>query len=172
MSLRPFSELFDIINNTKFKGIIHVKYDYSSSESYIKPISIKKYKSFHNLNEVKYAYSYSISLGKHVLAYVNNTCSIADNTPAEIVKEIPQKFLLKCLSSTAKELERIKAENETRKEVIKGLNRAWSRMSIVTNDIVGHTFSIFTGCRFVPLKVTKKMIGKRLIDCLDKKLHD
>jgi small subunit ribosomal protein S19 len=60
-----------------------------------------------------------------------------------------QEALLKKLSAMS-------ARNE--KRVIK----TWSRASTVIPDMVGHTFAVHNGNKFIPVYVTENMVGHKL----------
>ena len=51
-----------------------------------------------------------------------------------------------------------KAEESGSKSVIK----TWSRRSTVTPELIGHTFAVHNGNKFVPVYVTEQMIGHKL----------
>lgn len=46
----------------------------------------------------------------------------------------------------------------SRKRVIK----TWSRSSMITPEMVGHTFAVHNGKQFIPVYVTENMVGHRL----------
>ena len=46
----------------------------------------------------------------------------------------------------------------TKKSVIK----TWSRASMILPDMVGHTFSVHNGHKFIPVYVTENMVGHKL----------
>ena len=49
--------------------------------------------------------------------------------------------------------------NETRdRKIIK----TWSRRSTVTPDMIGHTFAVHNGKKFIPVFVTENMVGHKL----------
>ncbi len=49
--------------------------------------------------------------------------------------------------------------NETRdRRIIK----TWSRRSTVTPDMIGHTFAVHNGKKFIPVFVTENMVGHKL----------
>ena len=55
--------------------------------------------------------------------------------------------------------EKVDAMNESdKKKVIK----TWSRGSMITPDMLGHTFAVHNGKQFIPVYVTENMIGHRL----------
>jgi small subunit ribosomal protein S19 len=49
-------------------------------------------------------------------------------------------------------------EGKNKKSVIK----TWSRRSTITPDFVGHTFAVHNGNKFIPVYVTKFMVGHKL----------
>jgi len=40
--------------------------------------------------------------------------------------------------------------------------RTWSRRSTVTPELVGHTFAVHNGKKFIPVFVTENMVGHKL----------
>jgi len=50
------------------------------------------------------------------------------------------------------------ASASSKKTVIK----TWSRRSTISPDFIGHTFSVHTGNKFVPVYVTENMVGHKL----------
>ncbi len=46
----------------------------------------------------------------------------------------------------------------TKKTVIK----TWSRASMILPDMIGHTFAVHNGQKFIPVYVTENMVGHRL----------
>ena len=50
------------------------------------------------------------------------------------------------------------AEKSGKKSVIK----TWSRRSTVTPDMIGHTFAVHNGNKFIPVYVTENMVGHKL----------
>jgi small subunit ribosomal protein S19 len=40
--------------------------------------------------------------------------------------------------------------------------RTWSRSSVISPEMVGHTFEVHNGRSFLPVKITEEMIGFRL----------
>jgi small subunit ribosomal protein S19 len=40
--------------------------------------------------------------------------------------------------------------------------RTWSRRSTVSPDMVGHTFAVHNGRKFIPVFVTENMVGHKL----------
>ncbi len=49
-------------------------------------------------------------------------------------------------------------EKSGKKSVIK----TWSRRSTITPDLIGHTFAVHNGNKFIPVYVTENMIGHKL----------
>lgn len=47
---------------------------------------------------------------------------------------------------------------ENRKRVIK----TWSRRSTITPEMVGHTFAVHNGMKFIPVYVSENMVGHKL----------
>jgi small subunit ribosomal protein S19 len=50
------------------------------------------------------------------------------------------------------------AEKSGKKSVIK----TWSRRSTVVPDMIGHTFAVHNGNKFIPVYVTENMVGHKL----------
>jgi small subunit ribosomal protein S19 len=50
------------------------------------------------------------------------------------------------------------AEKSGKKSVIK----TWSRRSTVTPDLIGNTFAVHNGNKFIPVYVTENMVGHKL----------
>jgi small subunit ribosomal protein S19 len=40
--------------------------------------------------------------------------------------------------------------------------KTWSRPSMILPDMVGHTFAVHNGNKFIPVYVTENMVGHRL----------
>lgn len=56
-------------------------------------------------------------------------------------------------------LKKVEQMNESKeRHVIK----TWSRRSTITPDMVGHTFAVHNGRRFIPIFVTENMVGHKL----------
>ena len=56
-------------------------------------------------------------------------------------------------------LKKVEQMNETRaKRIIK----TWSRRSTVIPDMIGHTFAVHNGKKFIPVFVTENMVGHKL----------
>ena len=49
-------------------------------------------------------------------------------------------------------------EKSGKKSVIK----TWSRRSTVVPDLIGHTFAVHNGNKFIPVYVTENMVGHKL----------
>lgn len=56
-------------------------------------------------------------------------------------------------------LEKVEQMNQSReKKIIK----TWSRRSTVVPDMIGHTFAVHNGKKFIPVFVTENMVGHKL----------
>lgn len=44
------------------------------------------------------------------------------------------------------------------------LAESWNRNTVITKEMIGPTYSVYNGSRFVPVTPTTENIGKRLID--------
>ena len=56
-------------------------------------------------------------------------------------------------------MKKVDAMNATgEKKVIK----TWSRRSTITPDMIGHTFSVHNGRKFIPMFVNENMVGHKL----------
>ncbi|SVD78058.1 uncharacterized protein METZ01_LOCUS430912 [marine metagenome] len=56
-------------------------------------------------------------------------------------------------------LEKVEGMNQSGdKQVIK----TWSRRSTVVPEMIGHTFAVHNGKRFIPVYVTENMVGHKL----------
>ncbi|MDE3117980.1 MAG: 30S ribosomal protein S19 [Nitrospirota bacterium] len=56
-------------------------------------------------------------------------------------------------------LEKVDRQNETKdRKIIK----TWSRRSTVVPDMIGHTFAVHNGKKFIPVFVTENMVGHKL----------
>lgn len=56
-------------------------------------------------------------------------------------------------------LKKVLAMNNSReKRVIK----TWSRRSTISPDMIGHTFAVHNGRKFIPVFVTENMVGHKL----------
>ena len=51
-----------------------------------------------------------------------------------------------------------KLNDSGKKTVVK----TWSRASLIIPDMVGHTFAVHNGNKFIPVYVTENMVGHRL----------
>jgi small subunit ribosomal protein S19 len=40
--------------------------------------------------------------------------------------------------------------------------KTWSRASMILPDMIGHTFAVHNGQKFIPVYVTENMVGHRL----------
>ncbi|MEN9511086.1 MAG: ribosomal protein [Bacteroidota bacterium] len=49
--------------------------------------------------------------------------------------------------------------NETNKKTV---IKTWSRRSLIIPDMVGHTFAVHNGNKFIPVYVTENMVGHKL----------
>jgi small subunit ribosomal protein S19 len=56
-------------------------------------------------------------------------------------------------------LKKVAKMNEANK---KGVIKTWSRASMILPDMVGHTFAVHNGNKFIPVYVTENMVGHRL----------
>lgn len=54
---------------------------------------------------------------------------------------------------------KIEAMNETRE---KRVLKTWSRRSMVTPEMVGHTIAVHNGRKFIPVFITENMVGHKL----------
>src|SRR5919202_727265 len=56
-------------------------------------------------------------------------------------------------------LEKVQGMNErNERRVVK----TWSRASTITPEMVGHTFAVHNGNKFIPVYVTENMVGHKL----------
>ena len=62
-------------------------------------------------------------------------------------------FIDKHLSKKVEEMNR-----QNQKKVVK----TWSRRSTIIPDLVGHTFAVHNGRKFIPVYVTENMVGHKL----------
>lgn len=44
----------------------------------------------------------------------------------------------------------------------KGVIKTWSRRSTVIPDLIGHTFAVHNGRKFIPVFITENMVGHKL----------
>jgi len=51
-----------------------------------------------------------------------------------------------------------KLNEGTKRTVVK----TWSRSSMIVPDMVGHTFAVHNGNKFIPVYVTENMVGHKL----------
>lgn len=56
-------------------------------------------------------------------------------------------------------LRKVEAINATRE---KRVVRTWSRRSTITPEMIGHTFAVHNGRKFIPVFVTENMVGHKL----------
>jgi small subunit ribosomal protein S19 len=56
-------------------------------------------------------------------------------------------------------LKKIAAMNATNE---KRVIRTWSRASMITPEMVGHTIAVYDGRKHVPVYITEEMVGHRL----------
>ncbi len=56
-------------------------------------------------------------------------------------------------------LKKVEQMNETRD---RKLIKTWSRRSTITPDMIGHTFAVHNGKKFIPVFVTENMVGHKL----------
>lgn len=54
---------------------------------------------------------------------------------------------------------KVDAMNTTNK---KSVIKTWSRRSLIIPDMVGHTFAVHNGNKFIPVYVTENMVGHKL----------
>ena len=163
-NFKPIITLLDKINRPRFKGYIHIKYN--TCEVYIKPRSIRENLSFETLTVLTYKVMYRVGTNGNSDVYVDNVASVNKNELVEIVYSIPQKFLIKCLDNVGKKIAKLEKQCEINNMALTSLNREWTRFTVVTDDMIGHTFSVYNGSCFIPVKVTHSMIGKPLIQCI------
>jgi small subunit ribosomal protein S19 len=56
-------------------------------------------------------------------------------------------------------LKKVEQMNESRaKKIVK----TWSRRSTVVPDMIGHTFAVHNGKKFIPVFITENMVGHKL----------
>ncbi|MFN4994570.1 MAG: 30S ribosomal protein S19 [Bacteroidota bacterium] len=53
---------------------------------------------------------------------------------------------------------KVSAMNENKK---KSVIKTWSRRSMIIPDMVGHTFAVHNGNKFIPVYVTENMVGHK-----------
>jgi small subunit ribosomal protein S19 len=44
----------------------------------------------------------------------------------------------------------------------KAVVKTWSRRSVISPDLVGHTIAVHNGNKFIPVYVTENMVGHKL----------
>ena len=55
-----------------------------------------------------------------------------------------------------------KQVDELNKRNEKKVIRTWSRRSVITPDLIGHTVAVHNGRKFIPVYMTENMVGHRL----------
>ncbi|MFQ5587513.1 MAG: 30S ribosomal protein S19 [Nitrospiria bacterium] len=55
-----------------------------------------------------------------------------------------------------KKVSRMNATNESK------IIKTWSRRSTITPEMIGHTFAIHNGRKFIPVYVTENMVGHKM----------
>lgn len=53
---------------------------------------------------------------------------------------------------------KVDAMNESKKKTV---IKTWSRRSMIIPDMVGHTFAVHNGNKFIPVYVTENMVGHK-----------
>ena len=56
----------------------------------------------------------------------------------------------------------LKKVEEARKGTLKGVIKTWSRRSTILPNMIGLTFGVHNGNKFIPVLVTDQMIGHKL----------
>jgi small subunit ribosomal protein S19 len=56
-------------------------------------------------------------------------------------------------------LEKVRKADSTGSKIV---IKTWSRRSTITPDLIGHTFAIHNGKKFIPVFVTENMVGHKL----------
>ena len=56
-------------------------------------------------------------------------------------------------------LKKVDAQNE---KGTKNVIRTWSRRSTIIPDMIGHTFAVHNGRKFIPVFVSENMVGHKL----------
>ncbi|HHN73839.1 MAG TPA: 30S ribosomal protein S19 [Acidobacteria bacterium] len=56
-------------------------------------------------------------------------------------------------------LKKVEQMNESKERKV---IRTWSRRSTITPEMVGHTFAVHNGRKFIPIFVTENMVGHKL----------
>lgn len=54
--------------------------------------------------------------------------------------------------------EKVEKMNDTNKKTVV---KTWSRRSTITPSMVGHTFAVHNGNKFIPVYVTENMVGHK-----------
>jgi len=54
---------------------------------------------------------------------------------------------------------KVEAHNASGKKTV---IKTWSRASMIAPDMIGHTFAVHNGQKFIPVYVTENMVGHRL----------
>ena len=54
---------------------------------------------------------------------------------------------------------KINAMNESGKKTVV---KTWSRASMISPDLVGHTIAVHNGNKFIPVYITENMVGHKL----------
>jgi small subunit ribosomal protein S19 len=55
--------------------------------------------------------------------------------------------------------DKVERMNDTNKKTVM---KTWSRRSTIIPDMVGHTFAVHNGNKFIPVFVTENMVGHKL----------
>jgi len=55
--------------------------------------------------------------------------------------------------------EKVEKMNQSSKKTVV---KTWSRRSTIVPDMVGHTFAVHNGNKFIPVYVTENMVGHKL----------
>ena len=63
-------------------------------------------------------------------------------------------------------MKKIEKMNDTRDHK---LIKTWSRRSTVIPEMIGHTFAVHNGRKFIPVYVTENMVGHKLGEFSDRK---
>jgi small subunit ribosomal protein S19 len=56
----------------------------------------------------------------------------------------------------------LKKIEEINRTGVKKVIRTWSRRSVITPELVGHTVAVHNGKKFIPVYMTENMVGHRL----------
>lgn len=56
----------------------------------------------------------------------------------------------------------LKKISQQNKDGMKKSIKTWSRRSLIIPDMVGHTFEVHNGRKFIPVVVTETMVGHKL----------